>query len=245
MVLIKEFMNRINKSTRTDNGTTKYISLSILKKINNCNPFLSAKEFASDIGVSNAMLTKYTKSMGYKNFSEIMFLVRSSIKLSMEKNGEVTQPSMTKASKLISESRKIFFIGVSSGYISNTDFAQKLNRLDKWTVLPPNKYEQIGQATLLTEKDLIILNSVSLQHTWMLDIISNTKAKVILITASNKKVTCDILFKYKVSENTSFKREVTAESRIEVLKIFDEIFKCMINSEKNKEQLIKTSYYHK
>lgn len=241
-MLIETFMDKLNISVRNDTGTINLISGWILKKIKDKEKLDSAKSFAREIGVSNAMLSKYAKSIGYDNFSEVIFLIKNTIDGEGKEEEIISDSKIKKASKLILNSRKIFFVGVSSGYLSNLDFSHKLNRLDLWCVTSMNKYEQIGQSKLLTSDDLIIVNSVSLQHIWMKQIIDQTEAKVMVLTASDQKIKSDIIFHYNPKENASFNRNKTVKNRIIVLNIYDQIFNELIK-DKRLSKLLRISSY--
>lgn len=241
-MIIEKFMDKLNTSVRKDTGTINLISGWIYKKIKDKEYIESAKAFAFEIGISNAMLSKYAKSLGYDNFAEIIFLVKSSIENDGSDEEIISDSKIKAAARMILDCRKIYFVGVSSGYLTNSDFSHKLNRLDLWCVTNMNKYEQIGQSKLLTSDDLVIINSVSLQHTWMTDILNNTSAKTIVLTASDNKIKPDILFHYFPQENASFNRRKTIKNRIEVLNIYDQIFSEMTRNSKLERLLKITSY---
>lgn len=245
MTIVDKFMDNINKSVRGNSVMVGHISNWILEKIKKEEYIESAKTLAYEIGVSNAMLSKYSKIIGYDNFSEVIFLVKCAINTDNNLSDKVTDKKIKKASNLITGSRKIFFVGVSNAYLTNMDFWHKLCRLDLWCVPGINKYEQIGQSKLLTKDDLIILNSVSMQHTWMKKLLEESPAKKIVITAADAKLDADVVFHYEAKEDSSFRRLSTIKNRLEVMKVYDAIFTEMLKDDKYKKLLIKSGYSHK
>lgn len=203
-----------------------------------------AIEIANEANVSNATITKFVKAIGFNNFNELALIHNSSL-VTKEKEAKVTNDDIIKAAELIDKARKILFIGVSNSYIINEDFGTKLQRMDKWVVMNPSKYEQAGLAKLLNEHDLLIVNSISLQHTWMSDLAKKTKAKVIVITAVDKKslkFDCDIYFKIRTGERNDLFRIVTMENRNEVYKVFDQIMGALLKNDDNFKMLEASSY---
>lgn len=203
-----------------------------------------AIEIANEANVSNATITKFVKAIGFNNFNELALIHNSSL-VTKEKEAKVTNDDIIKAAELIDKARKILFIGVSNSYIINEDFGTKLQRMDKWVVMNPSKYEQAGLAKLLNEQDLLIVNSISLQHTWMSDLAKMTKAKVIVITAVDKKslkFDSDIYFKIRTGERNDLFRIVTMENRNEVYKVFDQIMGALLKNDDNFKMLEASSY---
>ena len=245
--MLENYKSRLNKIANSNNEMMKYIANELIFRNVQKKEITKAVEFSKEIGVSNALLTKFTKVIGYRTFAEIIFLHNECVKniIEVEKENRSIN-KFDKAAEIIDKSRKIFLVGVSSGYIENLEFAKKLNRLDKWTVCSDNKYEQIGGARILTHLDVIVINSVSLQHSWMEKIINETKAKVILVT-SNKDLRFpkDNVLKiyYSSGESTSFERTYTIGSRLKVMEILDGIFTSLLSTRPELKALLNLSSY--
>lgn len=148
------------------------ISTHLLKKLAKGEKLKPTKEFCAEIFVSTSTMSNFIKVIGLSNYKELIFIHNLSIETNNNAENEVKKPAgkelseknYSEAGKLIEWARKVFFLGVSSNHFANLDLAVKLQRIDKWVVVPSGKYEQVGLSKLLTEDDLIICSSISLQH---------------------------------------------------------------------------------
>lgn len=243
---LDKYIQKLVTIKENDTTSIKLIASYFIENLEKDKLIVDASSIAIDIGISNALISKFVKKMKYQNIHEILFLQKLYKKEAKRKDRkEKVRPQIVKVARLIENQRKIFFIGVSNGFNVNMDFARKINRLDKWTYVSDNKYEQIGLSRLLTPKDLIIVTSISLQHQWMTNIILKTNAKVILISKNlPKKIKekVDIFFKVISNNVDTIHRYVTFVSRLDALKTFDRIYAELISYQHNKKLMIFTRY---
>lgn len=247
MDTLNQYVQRLEKVKNENKTSIGLIAKYLLNNLDQKTKIESANQIARDIAVSNAMISRFCLVMGFKNIYEVLFLQKLTKTQEQEQKYHNSDLMIKKAAAFIENARKVFFIGVSNGFLINQDFARKINRLDKWTYVSDNKYEQVGNARLLIEKDLLIVNSVSLQHTWMRKIIKNTLAKVILISDTipkelKNKIT--IFFPLLSDHSDNIHRNVTYEERTSALKILDLIFQELINKRHN-QLLLKATRYNK
>lgn len=235
---------KVLEQTKNEHNSFGRIAGILLFKIKSFNKVTTATDLAEESYVSNATITKFIKHLGFNNFNELAFIHNQNKEI-IETETITTEDEYKNVADEINNARKILFIGVSNSHFINLDFANKLMRLDKWVINTPSKYEQVGFSKIITEKDLLIVNSVSLQHTWMIDIIKKTKGKVILISSiepSTLGVKPDHFFKLDAKEKSDHFRIFTEQNRIMALQVFDEIFHHLIKDKKNYEALRMTSY---
>ncbi len=237
---------KLNAIRRNSSITNAHIANEILKLVKNSTKIYKSKDLAQLLNVSSAAISKFVKKCDFNNFNELCFVHNQSI--SKEYEGNIYNQVIKDAANLISNSHKILFVGVSGSYINNLDFARKLQRLNKCVFTPESKYDQIGLSKLLTNNDLVIINSLSLQHTWILDLIKITKAKIMLSSSfiPNDKVIKDKINVFNHVENVKdFKgglRLYSTDSLLKVVTFYIKIFEYLINDEDNFQYLQTSSY---
>lgn len=245
METINNYIQQLEYLKEHDQTIMSLIAKYLLNNLDSKREITEARQIANTIGISNAMISKFCKKLGYKNIYEVLFLQKITKNFSQEHKNKNQVVNVIQAVNLIEKARKIFFLGVSNGFLVNQDFARKINRLDKWTYVTDNKYEQIGNARLLGASDLLIATSVSLQHRWMQKIIKTTPAKVILIShvlPHNLKSNVTLYFQVFSSILDTVHRNVTYEPRTNALKIFDQIYQKLTSYGHNKCLLTLTRY---
>lgn len=200
------------------------------------------KEFSS---VSLSSLSKFSRKLGYGSINIVIFLNNNSFK-EIKNNKKNINSKIFDAASFINLANKVFFVGVSGSHIINKDFSEKLIRLDKWVICNDNKYNQIGNSKLLNENDVVIVNSLSLQHPWIRELIISCKAKIILFTSNREfiapKNTISFYTQDNINFDGSFDRTYTTDARIKTLKMYDEIFNELIKRDIYINNLKKTSY---
>ncbi|WP_027120585.1 MurR/RpiR family transcriptional regulator [Mycoplasmopsis lipofaciens] len=244
LISTSSYISNLIVISKEGSNTNKYISEKLLLYIKNKIKLSKAINFCQEIGVSPAAITILSKKIGLKNVKELIFVHNNSLILK-EEDKDLEDSIYSKIASLINISEKIFFIGVSGAIGVNLDFQIKLLRMNKNAILLMNKYEQIGISKLLTEKDTIILNSVSLQHKWMIDIIKNTKANVVLLSSwlpKNIKNKVTYFLKIKDNERHDGLRLYTMEGRVTTSRMFFHIFKKLQENSDNYKNLQLTSY---
>ncbi|VEU69372.1 Uncharacterised protein [Mycoplasmopsis californica] len=236
-------LNYLRKNAST---TNMHIANELLKLVKNQAKINKTKELAAQLNVSTAAISKFVRKCEFNNFNEFCFVHNQSILNDDDKT--IYSELIKKSAELIGKSHKIMFIGVSGSYINNLDFAHKLQRLNKCVLTPESKYDQIGLSRLLTNEDLLIVNSLSLQHTWILDVIANTKAKVILSSSfvPEHMGIKDKIDVFNLVENIKdFKgglRLYTTDSLLKVASFYIKIFEYLIKDESNLHYLQLSSY---
>ncbi|WP_169734601.1 hypothetical protein [[Mycoplasma] collis] len=108
-----------------------------------------------------------------------------------------------------------------------------------------NKYEQIGISKILTENDLIIVNSVSLQHKWIVDIMETTKTKIVLVSSwmpQHLKSKINYFFKISSNERQDGLRIFSSEIKEKTLLFFNKILKESRTDPTNYDFLERSSY---
>lgn len=140
------------------------IAKALIKKIQSRVRLTTGRDLAAELCVSSATLTKFIKAVDLKNLNELLLIHNQTVADPQNRKIKNQKKLYHQAAALIDAARKVFFLGVSGSLFNNQDFGLKLMRLDKWVVIPVNKYEQVGLAKLLTASDLIVMNSLSLQH---------------------------------------------------------------------------------
>lgn len=239
MIRQQTYEEGLEKLKNKENAYSKIAKILIDKRKNEIKVG-RAIELAVECAVSNSMITKFAKELGFNNASEMAYVHNNFAKSIEWVNSD---KSYEKAAQLITKARKVFLVGVSNSYTINQDFASKLLRLDKWVIFTPNKYEQVGLAKLLGPKDVLIVNSVSLQHTWMIDIMKNTSAKIILIASKPAQaIETELFFEISTDERTDPFRVYTAKNRIAAFEILDKIFYELYKKPEN-QVLMKVSSY--
>lgn len=241
----EEYVSSLISISKQDKNVSSYIATKILEMLQNGEKFTKAIDFAKTIGVSNSALTFFVKKTNLTNFKEIIFV--HNLLIDFKSNTEKVDygDSIYKAAKILNSANKIFLVGVSSSVGFNYDFYLKLLRMDKHCILVWNKYEQIGLSHILNENDVIIVNSISLQHLWMIEIIKKTKAKVILISSwIPEEIKNKVKFYFKVDSNEKNDglRLYSMKSRIASAEIFYKIYDCMKSMGDNLEKIKLTSY---
>lgn len=244
-MVIKHYKIKLNKIINNNTTSMKYIANCLKNAQIEERLIKSASSFADDIGVSKSNISKFTKLMKYDNFSEIIFLNNHVWKV-WDHAPDAKSNELDKAAELINKSRKILFLGVSNSYISNEDFSLKLQRMDKWVVSPPSKYDQAGMSKILTSQDLIIINSATLQHEWINHIIESSPARKVVITNNknikfNANARCTFLY-YGNKDAYNNSGPYTEGSRVDSLKIFDQLFKKLIKIPENRYMLANSMY---
>lgn len=238
-----EYQKALESIKRENNSFSRIAGL-LLWKIKSFDKLTTATALAEESYVSNATITKFIKHLGCGNFNEMAF-IHNQNKEVVETKVEVIDANFKSAADALNKAKKIFFIGVSNSHYINSDFANKLTRIDKWVINTPSKYEQVGLSKILTDKDIIIVNSVSLQHTWMIEIMKKTAAKIILVSSVDPatiKVKPTFYFRLTAKERSDHFRVTTEENRLQALKIFDSLFHALIQNKTNYDLLHKTSY---
>ncbi|QGZ97526.1 hypothetical protein GE118_01785 [Mycoplasma sp. NEAQ87857] len=227
-----------------DQNINKHIAQSLLNKVKNKKKLYKATTFCEEIAISPASLSMFSKKLNFTNVKELIFIHNNSLNLDKIIDKEKNQ-QLVKAANLINKANKILFIGVSSSIASNLDFHIKLVRMNKNSILLWNKYEQVGISRILTSKDVIVINSISLSHKWMIDVIKNTEAKIILISSwipkeiENK---VSFFFQIKGKERHDGLRLFTLEGRLLITEIYYKIFKILTEDSTNYKYLEKSAY---
>lgn len=238
-----EYQKALLEAKKEMNAYSRIAGL-LLHKIKDFEKIESATLLAHETYVSNATITKFVKHLGFSNFNEMAFIHNQNKEI-IEETPVKINDEFTKVADVINDSKKILLIGVSNSHFINSDFANKLHRINKWVVNTPSKYEQVGYSKILTENDLLIVNSVSLQHTWMIDVMKKTKAKIILISSvepASIGIKPDYYFRLNAKERSDHHRIFTEQNRMQAFQIYDEIFHRLIEDKKNYDFLRATSY---
>ncbi|AKA50031.1 hypothetical protein [Mycoplasmopsis gallinacea] len=239
-----QYLAKLIKIKKERSNINGYIAEQLLHKLKMKQRIERGVEFCEEIGVSPSALSIFVKVFEVNNAKEIFFLHNSSINAKYEIENNEDQ-KIVQAAELINKAHRNFFIGVSGALGNNMDFQIKLLRMNKTAIIVWNKYEQIGISRLLNKDDVIIVNSVSLQHSWMIDLIKYTEAKIILLSSwmpdeIKDKVT--IFFQILSKEQNDGMRLYAMEGRMFVSEIYYRIFKVMQQDPKNFKNLQITSF---
>lgn len=240
----KTYLLTLNTIKINGSNVNKHIANKLIECLKNHNKLDKIHNLSQKLDVSMSSITKFVKVCGLLNFNELCYIHNNAI---VEHNDKTEFSQLiVDVGDLITQSKKILFIGVSGSHISNLDFANKLMRLNKWVLTPQSKYDQIGLNNLLTVNDLLIVNSVSLQHKWIIEVIKNTKAKVLLISSLlPPEIIKKITIYWKLEEINDFSgglRLYTTDSRIKILQFYILVFEYLIEDPKNLELLQISSY---
>ena len=243
--MINNFFYKLNELREHPNKNIGRITNIIIDTMKQNKIIDSTKKLAQLCSVSPSMITKYTKISGYNNTNEILFLMQEIV--NQEKNQKHTSKNniYKEIATYIWSCRKIQLVGRGNAYITNQDFKSKLERLDLWAIQANSKYEEIGYANLLTYKDLMIINSTTLQHDYINQLITNSNCKILLITNNQKiKETPNMwVINYQIDNiEQRFDRYYTMQARNLTLTIFDNIFKEIMNIDGAIELLKLTRY---
>ncbi|WP_426461331.1 hypothetical protein [Mycoplasma hafezii] len=240
-----EYVSKLISCTNENNDVYSFIAKELLNNVNSKIQIKHAKDFCETIGVSPAAFSYFSKRIGFENVKELVFIHNQIIKVNTNVKKEIVDQTVQEAARLIDLAHKILFIGVSGAAGLNLDLQLSLLRMDKNAILVYNKYEQIGLSRLLKSNDVMIVNSISLQHKWMINIIKQTEAKVILISSwipkeiQNK---VNVYFQVETDERTDGLRLFTSKGREKTLVFYKDIFKELRNNKSNFENLQKSSY---
>ncbi|VEU58322.1 MurR/RpiR family transcriptional regulator [Mycoplasmopsis gallinacea] len=241
------FYDKLIDQSNQKETINKHIACKILKYIKDLKPIEKAIDFCDKNGISPSTFTAFCKKMGFSNVKELIFMHEQILENYKKKklSKKDSDNKIKLAARIIDNSRKILFIGVSGALSTNIDFQLKLLRMDKNAIVVWNKYEQIGLSKLLTEKDVIIVNSVSFQHKWMIDIVKHTKAAVIVVSSwmpPEVKDKVKFFFHIKTNERQDALRVFTMQSKIFAVEIYYKIFIELQKNQKNQENLELSSY---
>ncbi|VEU76005.1 hypothetical protein [Mycoplasmopsis columboralis] len=240
-----EFIANLIELKKTSNDINGYIASELLSR-NKKGTFISqAKEFCEEIGVSPSAFTFFSRKIKLNNVKEIVYIHNQLIENREAKIKDTKNTLAKDVAKLINSSNKIHLVGVSGAAGMNMDLQIQLLRMNKNCIQMWNKYEQIGLSKILTENDLVIVNSISLQHQWMIKIMEMTSAKIVLISSwIPEHLESKISYFYKISTNERQDglRIFTSEGREKTLAFYNSILKELRSDPTNYEYLTRSSY---
>ncbi|QZE12314.1 hypothetical protein [Mycoplasma sp. Ms02] len=244
--VVNDYVSQIIYMSSEEQNLYGSIAEALRKKLKKKIKIGKAVVFCNEISISPSTFTNFSKELGFENVREMIYTHNQIIRDSEPK--VVTNESdktIKSAASLIQNARKIMLIGVSGTLGINHDLNIKLLRMGMNTVFVANKYEQIGLSRILTSDDLIIVNSISLSHKWMTDIIEETEAKVLLISSSlptkiKHKVT--EFFLVETTERHDGMRLYSSDSRLVSTRFIYKVFDELMTNEQNYLNLIKTAY---
>ncbi|UUD36593.1 SIS domain-containing protein [Mycoplasmopsis citelli] len=240
-----EFISNLLYLKNSTDDINSYIADEILTRHKQGILIPQAYKFCTEIGVSPSSFTFFAKKIRLNNVREILYIHNFLIENDQEKTKKTKVTAAQEVAKFIDQCNKILFIGISGSTWMNMDFSIQLLRMNKFAIHLPGKYEQIGLSKILTPDDLLIVNSVSLKHKWMLDIMENTRAKIVLISTwipEHLKEKINVFYKINVKERQDGLRVFTSEAREKSLQFYNYVLKELRNNPVNLEFLTKSSY---
>lgn len=252
LITLDEYIKRLKELSTSDNLFAR-ISLTLLHNLNNKNEITTSSSMCDELFISKATMSKFVRQMNFVNFEHMKFVhngwltkAEKEETISKNVNNNVNINFVEEVANQIQNSRKVFFVGVGSSYICNLDFANKLQRLDIWTLCSHSKYDQVGLSNLLGPEDFLIVTSVSLQHSWMKEVIRRSSKCPTLLISSGDLVDDNLNVKWYVDinakERTDAFRLYTEKSRVQIIEFFDSIFKELVKSKSLNENLQKSAY---
>ncbi|MEE3927996.1 hypothetical protein V2E24_00180 [Mycoplasmopsis ciconiae] len=241
----EDYINKLYDMINESDNIYQYIATKLMERIKNKQSVIKGGEFCTEIGVSASSLSNFATTIKFQNIKEMFYIHNSIVAHKNKKPLKNTDQQIVKAAELISKANKILFIGISGAVGINFDFHIKLLRMNKNSIFVCDKYEQVGLSKLLTFNDLIIVNSTSLQHKWMIDILKKTNAKVILISSRLPEPIKDkVTFYFELENEQKFDamRIFITEGRVEAARILHTLFIEMQKNPQNQKFLEISSY---
>ncbi len=242
---MNNFLKKMNNFIADNNKTISHMAKKIIAIIKTDKNIETSKQLANECDVSLSMVSKFCKKIGYKNVNEILFLIRLAQQdlNSVVKNTD--KKTYTSLMNKIIRARKILFVGRGNANIINCDFKAKLDRLGIWSQTTNSKYEEVGLSRICDERDLIIINSVTMQHEYLQTIIKNSFSNIVVITTAElmvDKPNVEVIKYNTNSRELRFDRVFSIDSRNAIQNIFDSVFEEMLKIPGNLELLKLTSY---
>ncbi|UUM19529.1 MULTISPECIES: hypothetical protein [unclassified Mycoplasma] len=229
----------------SSNDIHSYIASELLIRNKRGILLTQARKFCTEIAVSPSTFTFFTRRIGLSNVKELLYIHNSMIENSEHKPKKIKLNNAYNLAQLINTAHKILLVGVSGASWMNQGFYIQLLRMNKNAIYVANKYEQFGLSKILTSKDLIIVNSISLQHNWMIKLMENTHAQVALISSWAPKHLLNklaLFVEISSKERQDGLRIFTNDAREKTLKFFNKVLDELRENPENLNYLTKSSY---
>ena len=233
----------------------------------------SISDLSAELGIADSTFFQFTKTLGFNGFKDFkMALLKQENDLTavtihenvQKDDSELTmaqkvfdsnmttltdtkkllkEEDLKKAVKMISESRRLYFLGVGGSEIVATDAYHKFLRSPISVGHSTDYHIQLMEASLLTDEDcaLFISHSGKSKETiHMAEAVKKAGTKVIIITSQANSPLAklgDVVF-ISISEEIEFRSEALA-SRIAQLSIIDSLYVIlMFYNSKNAQETI-------